>query len=134
MPPGTKRKGLPKGKPMADRIDPTTKWKCISLKQNGTVAHSSGNGFFYLLRGLSLKHQNEYVFKVVKSPTLHVFIGVQEVIDDGYDVEYEYAWRIKLKDGVKFDDDNGMEHYTDTVFKPGDVIKMTIDGTQLSYS
>ena len=26
-----------------------------------------------------------------------------------------------------------MEHFTDTVFKPGDTIKMVIDGTQLIY-
>ena len=69
----------------------------------------------------------------MKSSKLHIFIGIQELIDAGGDVEYEYAWRIKLQDGSKFDDDSEMDYYTDYKFKVGDDVKMVIDDGLLSY-
>ena len=49
------------------------------------------------------------------------------MIDDDYEIEYDYAWRVKLSEGIKFDDDSGQAWYTDEKFKVGDEIWMVLD-------
>ena len=126
---------MPEGKPVIDSIDPSTKWWCINLKSSKmNYATSLGNGFFYILWEISSKVRNEYYFKIHRSTSMNIFIGVQQVYDDGFEVEYEYAWRLNLKTGVKYDDDGGMVDYTTQVIKQGDTIGLTVDGPTLSFS
>lgn len=124
---------MPKGKPKLDRVDPDTKWRCITLGNNGTIISSTADGFCYLQRGVNARVQNEYCFKIIKSSKFQTFIGIQELTQYDGETEYEYAWRIKLNDGSKFDDDGGMDYYTDQKFKIGDEITMVVDDSRLSF-
>jgi len=72
-----------------------------------TVATASSNGFFYLSRSIRKGYRNEFSLKVLKSKACSIFFGVQIVVEDEFEVIYEDAWRYKLGDGVKYDDEKG---------------------------
>jgi hypothetical protein len=57
------------------------------------------------MRGVNPEVKNEFCFKIAKSSKFNIFFGVQELVHFEGEIEYEYAWRIKLQDGSKFDDD-----------------------------
>ena len=71
---------------------------------------------------------NCYRFKIQASKKMNLWVGMQQT-------EPRYEWWVRLNDGKKFDSgDNAWSDYTDYKFKPGDIVEMTSNGENVSFS